>query len=76
MLDFIGWVATILIIISFIFRDIYKLRLFSMIGAFLWIVYGIMANAYPIIILNVVVAIIQVYWLNRIKRDKKSDCSK
>jgi|AntRauTorckE6833_2_1112554.scaffolds.fasta_scaffold00024_79 uncharacterized protein with PQ loop repeat len=76
MLDFIGWVATILIIISFIFRDIYKLRLFSMIGAFLWIVYGIMANAYPIIILNVVVAIIQVYWLNRIKRDKKLDCSK
>jgi uncharacterized protein with PQ loop repeat len=71
MLDFIGWVATILIIISFIFRDIYKLRLFSMIGAFLWIVYGIMANAYPIIILNVVVAFIQVFWLIKIKKDRK-----
>jgi hypothetical protein len=71
MLDFIGWVATILIIISFIFKDIYKLRLFSMIGAFVWIIYGIISVSYPIIFLNVVVAFIQVFWLIKIKKDRK-----
>jgi hypothetical protein len=66
-MEIVGWLATVVIIISFMFKDIVKLRLFSLIGAFLWVIYGVMDNAHSIIILNVVIAIIQVYWLVRLR---------
>ena len=70
-MEIIGWLATFIIILSFLFKDMFRLRLFSMIGAFLWIIYGVMAESHSIIFLNVVIAFIQVYWLIRLNNKRK-----
>ena len=70
-MELIGWIATIFIIISFIQKDMFRLRLLSLVGAGFWIVYGLIAETWSIVFLNVVIFLIQVYWLRRIRLKKK-----
>lgn len=65
-LEVIGWIATFFVILSFIQSDILRLRLLSLLGALFWIVYGLISGFWSIVFLNVVVGIIQVYWLCKI----------
>lgn len=62
MEEIIGWIATVFIIISFLQKDILKLRLFSLVGAILWIIYGLLLNGTSIVFLNVIIVLIQLYW--------------
>lgn len=62
MEEIIGWIATVFIIISFLQKDILKLRLFSLLGAILWIIYGLLLNGTSIVFLNVIIVLIQLYW--------------
>lgn len=70
-MELIGWIATIFIIISFIQKDMFRLRLLSLVGAVFWIVYGLIAETWSIVFLNVFISLIQVYWLRRIRLKKK-----
>ena len=69
----IGWIATLIIIISFLVNDIKTLRIFSLIGALLWVVYGFVINSNSIIFLNTVIVGIQIYKLYKIKIKKDLD---
>jgi hypothetical protein len=63
MIEIIGWIATLFIILSFIQNDIIKLRLFSLVGAIIWTIYGILIESSSVIFLNIVITIIQIYWI-------------
>ena len=54
-LEIVGWIATFVVIGSFLVNDMLKLRSINLIGATLWLIYGIIASSYSIIFLNVVV---------------------
>lgn len=69
-LELIGWIATVFIILSFIQKDMFRLRLLSLVGALFWAVYGLISGSWSIVFLNVVVGIIQVYWVCRIRLNK------
>ena len=60
-IDLIGWSATTLIIISFLINNMLWLRIINLIGAFLWLCYGIIDLPYSIIFLNVVIVSIQIF---------------
>ena len=60
-LDIVGWVATAFIIISFLINNILWLRAVNLIGALLWMSYGIIDFSYSIIFLNFVVVSIQIF---------------
>jgi hypothetical protein len=66
--ELVGWVATVFIILSFIQKDIFKLRLLSLVGAFLWIIYGVLNDGYSVIFLNSVIILIQIWWLIKLKK--------
>ena len=54
-LDIVGWAATIFIIISFLINNMLLLRIINMVGAALWLTYGIIDTSYSIIFLNVII---------------------
>lgn len=61
--DWVGYLAMVLVISSFVFKDILKLRMVNLIGAIAFISYGILLDAWPIIITNSIIIFIQVYYL-------------
>ena len=75
-MEIIGWIATVFIIISFLQKDIIKLRLFSLVGAILWTLYGLIGQSWSIVFLNIMITLIQVFCiakLIRIKNKKPSE---
>ena len=71
-LNIVGWAATIFIIISFLINNMLWLRIINMIGAALWLTYGIIDTSYSIIFLNVIIVSIQFYKISVILRTKIS----
>ena len=52
MTDALGWVATTLFVGSYFFKRPALLRAMQMAGAALWIVYGAMIGAIPVVVAN------------------------
>ena len=70
ILDVVGWAATLFIIISFLINNMLWLRIINMVGAILWLTYGIIDTSYSIIFLNVIIVSIQFYKISVILRGK------
>jgi hypothetical protein len=59
--DWIGWVATAAFASSYFFKDAYVLRRVQALAATLWIVYGLLLNAPPVVVANLIIAVLAVY---------------
>lgn len=55
MTDMVGWVATVVFVGSYFFTKPQALRRVQMLGAMIWVGYGLLLNAPPIIAANVLV---------------------
>lgn len=51
----LGWAATCVFVASYFFAKPARLRGFQMLGALLWIAYGVLIGALPVIIANLLV---------------------
>tara|TARA_B100000965_G_C19084520_1_gene537729 strand:- start:54 stop:278 length:225 start_codon:yes stop_codon:yes gene_type:complete len=69
-LEIVGWIATFVVIGSFLVNDMLKLRSINLVGATLWLIYGIIASSYSIIFLNFVVMSIQIFKINQLLKKK------
>jgi hypothetical protein len=58
--EWIGWIATAVFAVSYFFRRPAALRRIQALAAVLWIGYGIIIKAPPVIVANVVVAVMAV----------------
>lgn len=56
MLDWLGWVATAVFASSYLFREPKTLRRVQAFAACLWVGYGVMIHALPVIAANLIVA--------------------
>jgi len=62
--EIIGYVASAIVLFSFLMRDIKKLRLVNIVGCSIFVVYGVYLNmSIPIIITNVAIILINVFYL-------------
>lgn len=52
MTDTLGWIATALFVSSYFFKRPALLRAAQMAGATLWILYGVLIGAMPVIVAN------------------------
>jgi hypothetical protein len=59
-LDWIGWVVTGLFASSYLFKQPMALRKVQAGAALLWVVYGLIIHALPVVVANVVVAAVAV----------------
>lgn len=52
MNEYLGWIATAVFVSSYFFKKPAWLRAAQMAGAALWIVYGVMISAVPVVVAN------------------------
>jgi hypothetical protein len=55
MIEYMGWAATAVFVSSYFFERAEILRAVQMAGAIMWIVYGVLIEAVPVIAANVLV---------------------
>lgn len=68
--DYTGYLASLFIVLSFIMKDLRKIRLTNLVGCLLFVLYGVLKGNgivshmyWPVIIPNAVLMCIQVYYL-------------
>ncbi len=61
MLSALGWVATAIFSSSYFFRRPAALRWIQAIAAVVWIAYGCLIHAVPVVVANAIVAIAAIY---------------
>jgi len=61
MLSWIGWVATAVFASSYLCRRPVALRRVQAAAAVLWVVYGVLIQAAPVIVANLIVAVAALY---------------
>ena len=61
MFDWIGWLATAVFVGSYFFRQPATLRRVQCLGAVLWLVYGALIHALPVVVANVIVASVALW---------------
>jgi hypothetical protein len=61
MLDWIGWIATAIFASSYFCKQPASLRRIQALAALLWIGYGVLIHALPIIVANLIVAAVALY---------------
>lgn len=61
--EYIGYAASAFVAISFLLKEINKIRLINLIGCLLFVVYGSMIDSVPVIVTNVLISMFQIYYL-------------
>lgn len=75
MIEILGIVASLFIILAFLFKDIKIIRILDTVGALLYVIYGILIQSWANIFLNTVLILIQIYRLIELKMDKRIQIS-
>jgi len=70
ILDWIGYIASLIVLISLLMSSIKKLRWINLVGALLFGAYGFMIGSIPTGLMNVGIVIIDMYYLARIYLSK------
>ena len=61
LLESLGWVATAAFAVSYLCKSPESLRRVQALAALLWVAYGLMIHAVPVVVANVVVASVALY---------------
>ncbi len=56
LIDSIGWLATALVVVSYLTRQPRSLRRIQALAACLWLAYGVAIHSNPVIVANIIVA--------------------
>ncbi|WP_299492026.1 YgjV family protein [uncultured Shewanella sp.] len=70
-IEMLGYLASIIIVISFMMKDIIKLRCLNGTGCLLFSLYGVLIGAWPVAAMNGFIAIVNIYHLFKIYLKKK-----
>ena len=61
--EIIGYTGSVLIATSLTMKNIFKLRKINLMGAITFAVYGLVLPAYPVLVLNSFIIIVDIYYL-------------
>ena len=63
-IEWIGYIAMAVLLVSFMMKDVTKLRIVNSVGCAFFVAYGLLlATAWPIVITNVAIICINLYYL-------------
>jgi len=66
MIEWLGYLGSVLVAISLMMTSIIKLRIINMMGAVCFAVYGFTIHAMPVAVINSLLIVINLYYLARI----------
>jgi len=64
-IEWIGYAASLAILISLIMTSVFRLRLINLGGAILFVIYGLLIKAYPVAFMNGAIAMVNIYYLRQ-----------
>lgn len=70
LLQYIGYFASGVIALSMTMNSILKFRWVNIVGAFTFAVYGFLIGAFPVMLLNSIIVLVDIYYLNKIYTKK------
>lgn len=70
-IDIIGYFASAFVLLSFIMKEITTLRYVNSVGCSFFIYYGIMLDSWPIVITNVAIVCVNVFYLVKARNTAK-----
>lgn len=68
LVEIIGYIASAFVLLSVMMRSIVKLRWYLLIGNIFYVIYGVMINAMPVILLNAINGGLNIYFLYQAHR--------
>lgn len=71
MIDYLGFIASFVVLISLLMSSIRLLRWINLFGALLFGVYGVLIGSYPTIFMNFGIVLIDIYYLTKMYRNGK-----
>lgn len=71
--EFLGYVAMGLVSISFLMKDVFKLRLINTIGDICFVIYGALIESWPVAGLNFLLACVNIYYMWQMKKQKNAE---
>ena len=71
-IEWVGYAASLFILISLTMTSIIKLRIINSIGCILFVIYGLNVHAYPVAISNALIILINIYNLYVLLNNNKN----
>ena len=68
-IEYVGYVASILIGISMFMKNIVKLRFINLLGSLLFTFYGFTIKAYPVAIVNLIIVFTNIYYIYKLTNE-------
>jgi uncharacterized protein with PQ loop repeat len=67
LVEIVGYMASVIVLCSFLMKDVKKLRIVNMLGCLMFVIYGFMMPTFrlglPIIITNLAIMLVNFYYL-------------
>ena len=67
--EVISYLGSTFVLISFLLKDVKKIRLINIVGAVFFVIYGIYFKAWAIAILNCILIVVHIYYLVKMQKD-------
>ena len=66
-IEYIGYLASVCIVLSFIMKKVQHIRLINLIGCLCFVIYGLLyePKLWPVIIPNALICFVQIYYLSK-----------
>ena len=63
LVEWIGYIASLIVLISLVMSSVKKLRWINMIGSIIFAVYGVLIKSYPVAVMNLGIVLVNIYYL-------------
>lgn len=70
--EWFGFAASVVIAYSLMLKDMLKLRIWNLIGAVMFAIYGSLIDAMPVLVLNSFIAIADFYYIVKITQSARA----
>ncbi len=70
MLEYLGYIASVIVLISLLMSSVKRLRWINLIGSMTFATYGFLIDSIPVAILNIGTSLINIYYLTKMYNTK------
>ena len=71
--EIIGYVGSAFVLASFLMASVVRLRVINSVGCVVSVAYGLLIHAYPTVIMNAALLLINIFFLLRMSRQRSAD---
>ncbi|UJP40405.1 hypothetical protein [Cellulomonas palmilytica] len=74
-LEVVGWIGSVLVVVSLMQARVLRFRVLNLAGAAIATVYNVVIDVWPFAAMNGAIAVIDVYWLWRLLRERHDEAA-